>query len=110
MVQSCASGHQTSNSNARSGGGSWALHRNAKLAVQAQSKTSNIFDGVICYINGYTGTDAAGEQRGNQLEEEQADKAEDQSGFVDGSKEEGERTWSNEMIKDAIESGGGIVR
>lgn len=109
MIQSCASGHQTSNSNSRSGGGSWALHRNAKLSIQAQAKSSNIFEGVICYINGYTGTDAAADHPAVGLggDDDVEDLSTGDRGHTYGVTE---RTWSNEMIKDAVESGGGVVR
>ncbi|GAA5903503.1 hypothetical protein JCM5296_006842 [Sporobolomyces johnsonii] len=52
-VQSCASGHQ-------SGGGpsrKWALHRNAKLRIQAAEKQSDTLKGVVAYISGYTGNE-----------------------------------------------------
>ncbi|GAA5920358.1 hypothetical protein JCM1841_005583 [Sporobolomyces salmonicolor] len=52
-VQSCASGHQ-------SGGGpgrKWALHRNAKLRIQAAEKQSNTLKDVVAYISGYTGNE-----------------------------------------------------
>ncbi|BGP18645.1 hypothetical protein JCM10213_002890 [Rhodosporidiobolus nylandii] len=50
-VQSCATGHQ-------SGGGpgrKWALHRNAKLSIQAADAESTVLKGVVGYISGYTG-------------------------------------------------------
>ncbi|GAA5960976.1 hypothetical protein JCM21900_001934 [Sporobolomyces salmonicolor] len=52
-VQSNASGHQ-------SGGGPgrrWALHRNAKLRIQAAEKQSNTLKDVVAYISGYTGNE-----------------------------------------------------
>lgn len=86
------------------------MHRNAKLAVQAQARESTVFKGVVCYINGYTGSGAGDEDGlGEELGDGQSDVVTANSTAV-GSDHGTARTWSNEMIKDAIERGGGVVR
>ncbi|KAK4052354.1 hypothetical protein OIV83_002156 [Microbotryomycetes sp. JL201] len=59
VVTSCASGHQTGGGPKR---GSWMQSRYTKLAGQAADKTSDVFVGVIAYLNGYTGQDVTNEQ------------------------------------------------
>lgn len=51
-IQSVASGHQGGGGGAAS---KWVIHRTAKLKKQGAEKKSNLFDGVVAYINGYTG-------------------------------------------------------
>ncbi|GAA5876869.1 hypothetical protein JCM16303_006317 [Sporobolomyces ruberrimus] len=52
-IQSCATGHQGGG-----GGKGWALHRYAKLALQAADKETLTLKGVIACISGYTGPDS----------------------------------------------------
>ncbi|GAA6011212.1 hypothetical protein JCM11491_006758 [Sporobolomyces phaffii] len=52
-IQSCATGHQGGG-----GGKGWAVHRYAKLALQAAEKESDILKGVVACISGYTGPDS----------------------------------------------------
>jgi len=52
-VQSNATGHQGGGGGASGRG--WALHRNAKLAIQAAEKETDTLRGVVGYISGYTG-------------------------------------------------------
>jgi hypothetical protein len=65
-LQSCATGHQ-------SGLGSkaitWALHRNAKLTLQAAPKKSSILSGCVVYVNGYVGREMSNEQLKDIVEE-----------------------------------------
>ncbi|KAK4057114.1 hypothetical protein OIO90_002014 [Microbotryomycetes sp. JL221] len=67
VVTSCASGHQ------QSAGGRQAkeyfLTRNGKLRQQAAAQKSNIFVGVIAYINGYTGKGVTNERLKDVIEE-----------------------------------------
>ncbi|KAM0790729.1 hypothetical protein ACM66B_004584 [Microbotryomycetes sp. NB124-2] len=66
VLTSCASGHQTGGGPKR---GSWIQTRYSKLAGQAADKKTNVFVGVIAYLNGYTGKDVTNEQLKDIIEE-----------------------------------------